>query len=139
MFSENVNAGATSWADPAWTNVGFVYMVDTASLTAAPPTGATTTNSYRFPQAGKSAALTKDNLPNRLKSGPEANTNLMAAAPNSAHPGGVNVGYADGSVGFISDTIDETVYARLISPAGARNRLAATGIAPQDPLGDNSY
>lgn len=139
MLSENVNAGASgSWANPLWTNVGFVYMVDTTSVVANPANS--TINSFRYPQPGKNTTTsTLDNLPNRSKAGPEANLNPLAAAPNSNHTGGVNVGYADGSVGFISDTIDIGVYARMISPGGARNRLTSTGIAPQDPLGDNSF
>ncbi len=132
MITENVNAGGSgSWADPLWTNVGFVYMVSTVTPVANP---GTIVNSYRYPQPEST-----DNLPNMLKAGPEANSNALAAAPNSGHPGGVNVGYADGSVGFISDSIDISVYARMISPGGARNRGASTGIAPQDPLSDNAF
>ena len=147
MFSENVNAGSSgSWADPTWTNVGFVYMVDATTPPVANPIGVTSVNSYCYPQPGLNTTGKLDNLPNRLKSGPEANTLVAGAsagaAPNSAHPGGVNVGYADGSVGFISDTIDVGVYARLISPAGARKRLGTAPLATiisQDPLSDNSY
>jgi len=144
LFSENVNAGnasspTSSWADPTWQNVGFVYMVHTTAMTPAP---ATAVNSYRYPQPGQNTANSNktDSLPNRLKAGPEANaTNVFSAAPNSSHSGGVNVGYCDGSVGFISDTIDTSVYARLVSAGGARNRQTGTGIAAQDPLGDNAF
>ncbi len=128
LLSENVNAGGSgSWADPTWSNVGFVYVVSDSN--------------YRSPAAGINALTSKtDNLPNRLKSGPEATVSLVfSAAPNSNHSGGVNVGYADGSVNFISETIDTSVYARLISPAGARNRPTPTGIVPQDPLSENSF
>jgi prepilin-type N-terminal cleavage/methylation domain-containing protein len=133
MFTENVNAGGTgSWASPLWSNVGFVFMLEG-------PTS--TTNTYRNPQPWRtpptpSPGLIAQNLPNKLKDGPEAHNNFIAAAPNSGHPGGVNVAYAAGSVGFISENIDLSVYARLISPAGARNR-AAVGITPQDPLNEN--
>jgi prepilin-type N-terminal cleavage/methylation domain-containing protein/prepilin-type processing-associated H-X9-DG protein len=144
LFTENVNAGnasaTPSWADPTWQNVGFVYMVHTAAMTGIPASAAD--NSFRFPQPGQNAANSNktDSLPNRLKAGPEANaTNLFSAAPNSNHSGGVNVGYCDGSVGFISDTVDTSVYARLVSPGGARNRQTGTGIAAQDPLGDNAF
>lgn len=134
MLSENVNAGSSgSWADPTWTNVGFVYIVEG-------PVSAT--NNYRYPQPYRTAspANVPSNLPNKLRAGPEANAaNTPSAAPNSNHTGGVNVGYADGSVGFISDTIDTNVYARMISPGGARNRQGATGIPAQDPLGDNAF
>ena len=144
LFTENINAGGSGgWANPSWSNVGFVYVVATASLVpldTAIGKPAVTDNSYRYPQPGINAATSKtDNLLNRLKSGPEATSTLIfAAAPNSAHPGGVNIGYADGSVGFISDNINTTVYASLISPGGARRR-DTSAIPSQDPLGDNSY
>ena len=37
---------------------------------------------------------------------------------NSAHPGGANFVFCDGAVRFISSTIDGSVYAELITPAG---------------------
>ena len=39
---------------------------------------------------------------------------------NSAHPGGCNMGFCDGGVRFISNTIDGTVYSKIITPAGSR-------------------
>jgi prepilin-type processing-associated H-X9-DG protein len=39
---------------------------------------------------------------------------------NSAHPGGVNVGFCDGAVRFIISTIDGTVYSKIITPAGSK-------------------
>ena len=39
---------------------------------------------------------------------------------NSNHAGGVNVLFCDGSAKFISDTINGTVYAKLITPQGSR-------------------
>ena len=138
LFSENLNAGNSgSWADPTWSNVGFAYVVASTAPTTTPASASD--NSFRYPQPAVNAATMKtDSLPNRLKAGPEAtNTLIFAAAPNSAHSGGVNVGFADGSVGFLSDTIDTSVYARMISPAGARNR-SPQGLR-QDPLGDNAF
>ncbi len=41
--------------------------------------------------------------------------NYLSAAPRSLHTGGVNVAYADGHVSFISDNIDQVVFAYLIS------------------------
>jgi len=143
MFTENMNAGSTSWANPLWTNVGFVYMVDNGTAPVTNPGTNRSVNSYKYPQPGVSTVTSKnDNLPNRQKAGPEATASaagVFAAAPNSNHPGGVNVAYCDGSVGFISDSIDTIVYASLISPAGARNRQTSTGIPAQDPLSDNQY
>lgn len=38
--------------------------------------------------------------------------------PSSVHPGGVNVGYCDGRIEFMSENIDGKVYASLASPQG---------------------
>ncbi|MDG3003330.1 DUF1559 family PulG-like putative transporter [Paludisphaera mucosa] len=38
----------------------------------------------------------------------------------SGHPNGCNYGFCDGSVRFISNTIDGTVYAKIITPAGSK-------------------
>jgi prepilin-type N-terminal cleavage/methylation domain-containing protein/prepilin-type processing-associated H-X9-DG protein len=40
--------------------------------------------------------------------------------PNSNHPGGVNMLFCDGSAKFITDSINGTVYSKLITPAGSR-------------------
>lgn len=136
MFTENVNAGGSgSWADPLWTNVGFAYVMPAVNVTA--------NTQYRSPTPYSTTAGVFENLPNKLKLGPEANDSaqirrVTAAAPNSAHPGGVNVGYVDGSVGFISDNIAVDVYARLVTPSGARDRTSVN-IVGQDPLSDNSF
>jgi prepilin-type processing-associated H-X9-DG protein len=39
---------------------------------------------------------------------------------NSAHPSGCNMGFCDGAVRFVTNTIDGTVYSKLITPAGSR-------------------
>jgi prepilin-type processing-associated H-X9-DG protein len=39
---------------------------------------------------------------------------------NSAHPGGCNMAFCDGAVRFISATIDGTVYAKILTPAGSK-------------------
>jgi len=39
---------------------------------------------------------------------------------NSAHPGGCNMTFCDGAVRFISNTINGTVYAKILTPAGGR-------------------
>jgi prepilin-type N-terminal cleavage/methylation domain-containing protein/prepilin-type processing-associated H-X9-DG protein len=41
--------------------------------------------------------------------------NYMSAAPRSLHPGGVNVVFLDGSVGFLPNNIDQITMAYLIS------------------------
>jgi prepilin-type N-terminal cleavage/methylation domain-containing protein/prepilin-type processing-associated H-X9-DG protein len=39
---------------------------------------------------------------------------------NSAHPAGLNMGFCDGAVRFVSSTIDGTVYSKIITPAGGK-------------------
>ena len=39
---------------------------------------------------------------------------------NSGHAGGCNMAFCDGAVRFIPATIDGTVYAKLITPAGSK-------------------
>lgn len=38
------------------------------------------------------------------------------ARPSSLHPGGVNVGYADGHVVFVTDSIDYRIYQAIMTP-----------------------
>jgi prepilin-type N-terminal cleavage/methylation domain-containing protein/prepilin-type processing-associated H-X9-DG protein len=39
---------------------------------------------------------------------------------NSAHPGGCNMGFCDGGVRFINNSIDGTVYSKILTPAGSK-------------------
>ena len=39
---------------------------------------------------------------------------------NSAHPAGCNMGFTDGGVRFITNTLDGTVYSKIITPAGSK-------------------
>jgi prepilin-type N-terminal cleavage/methylation domain-containing protein/prepilin-type processing-associated H-X9-DG protein len=39
---------------------------------------------------------------------------------NSAHPGGCNMGFCDGGVRFIRNTIDGIVYSKIITPQGSK-------------------
>jgi len=42
----------------------------------------------------------------------------QAPAPNSFHPGGVHMAFADGHARFVSESLDGGVYAALMSPQG---------------------
>ncbi len=54
---------------------------------------------------------------------------------NSAHPGGINMGFCDGGVRFISSTIDGTVYAKIITPAGSKLPIWLK----QQPVSQDAY
>ena len=128
LLTENVNAGGiaggggvTSWANPHARNVGFVYPVDTS-----------VTRNYDRPALDNTNFPTGAGLINRTKAGNEGRP-----FPSSLHAGGVNVLWVSGGVKFISESVDQLVYARLITPGGTRSH--GSGIAQQAPLGDNSF
>jgi prepilin-type N-terminal cleavage/methylation domain-containing protein/prepilin-type processing-associated H-X9-DG protein len=54
---------------------------------------------------------------------------------NSAHPSGGNYGFCDGAVRFITNTIDGTVYAKILTPAGSRLPL----YCKQQPVNQDSF
>lgn len=55
--------------------------------------------------------------------------------PSSGHPGSVNVAMCDGSIRNIPATIDGTVWAKLLSPAGGK----LSSLYKQLPLSQDSY
>jgi len=54
---------------------------------------------------------------------------------NSAHPSGGNFAFCDGAVRFISNTIDGTVYSKILTPAGSRLPL----YCKQQPVNQDSF
>jgi len=54
---------------------------------------------------------------------------------SSNHSGGINVLFCDGSVRFLSSTVDGTVYSKLITPGGSK----LPGTVRQMPLGSDEY
>jgi prepilin-type processing-associated H-X9-DG protein len=54
---------------------------------------------------------------------------------NSSHPGGLNMGFCDGAVRFVTNTIDGTVYSKMITPAGSK----LPAYAKQLPLSQDSF
>ena len=52
----------------------------------------------------------------------QQNLTLEGSCPyiNSGHPSGANFVFADGAVRFVTDSIDGTVYSKIITPAGSR-------------------
>jgi prepilin-type N-terminal cleavage/methylation domain-containing protein/prepilin-type processing-associated H-X9-DG protein len=55
--------------------------------------------------------------------------------PSSNHSGGINVLFCDGGVRFLSDTVDGTVWSKLVTPAGGR----LPALMRQMPLGSDEY
>ena len=57
--------------------------------------------------------------------------------PSSNHPGIVNVVMCDGSSRSLSDSIDRTVYVKLVTPAGVKHKLP--GLVIEDPLSQADF
>lgn len=134
LFSENVNAGGVgTWASPVWSNVGFAAII----APGVPSSGNTYKSPALFDDPSTTTIIGETKI-NAYKNAPEATVSPFAAGPNSGHPGGVNVCWVDGSVGFIDQNIDLSIYLRLITPAGNRVRSGNTAFA-QEPLSENSF
>ncbi|QDV46785.1 hypothetical protein Enr13x_66940 [Stieleria neptunia] len=54
------------------------------------------------------------------------------ARPSSLHPGGVNITLADGSVRFLSETVDYRVYQSLLAPDDAQSDAPLDGFEPPE-------
>jgi prepilin-type N-terminal cleavage/methylation domain-containing protein/prepilin-type processing-associated H-X9-DG protein len=67
----------------------------------------------------------------------QQNLTVEGTAPfvNSGHPSGTNFAFADGAVRFISDSIDGTVYAKIITPQGSR----LPGFFKQLPVSQDAF
>lgn len=112
MFTENVHAGVDfatgvrTWANPSLRSCGFLFPVTpTSGMTMAGLTG------YA------SSALGSPYL-NRQKNATDGN----APFPNSRHIGIVVTSFADGTARTLNESIDGGIYAKLITPSGARIR-----------------
>jgi len=128
MVTENTNAGdKQSWGDPDPRNCAFVYPFDPDPTDNLPPLTAV---DY-FATAPLDPVYEYGQI-NKARGGPEGERPF----PNSNHFGGVNIVMCDGSARFLDESVDLTVYARLISPAGSQSSLT---VGPQEILEDSSF
>jgi len=120
LVTENVNAGDKQlWGDPDPRNCAFVYPLD-------PDTTGHTAATY-YPSAPLDPAHPYGRI-NAARGGPEGERPF----PNSNHYGGVNMVFCDGSTRTMSDSIDLSVYARLITPNGDKFSSAVSAQQPVD-------
>lgn len=130
-YGPNTNGLVTNWACPHPNAMMFVGSDDIAggSLAPSPSYGADgvgwsfanrkSVGTYKFINYGASNIATEGAFP----------------YPSSFHSGGVNMVFCDGSVRFISETINGTVYSKLITPAGS----LLPPMLRQMPLGSDEY
>jgi len=57
---------------------------------------------------------------------------------NSGHPNGSNYAFCDGAVHFINNTIDGTVYSKIVSPAGSKLPISPGGYK-QLPVSQDAF
>jgi hypothetical protein len=131
LLAENLQAD--NWASPYVNFIGFGLSVDTGGTPQTPPANSPPQDSGHFPASGGGGP----NAVNLIIGGgfslddtnsmdnSRINRNLNAAIgtqmrPSSNHPGIVVVCMADGRAITLSDSIDDRVYARILTPAGSR-------------------
>ncbi|MCA9215549.1 MAG: DUF1559 domain-containing protein [Planctomycetales bacterium] len=117
LISENLNA--LTWYTTEEALSGFVWEEMPWPQKGVAPSGHQT---YRI---NDGADLLQDTQAladmSRLTLG-KATEWVRFARPSSAHTGGVNVMFAGGNGRFLSEEIDYTVYARLLTPDGSQAR-----------------
>ena len=102
MYSENTNAGNLTQA-----GLGAYYNGFIVGRTSVTFTGNLSYSGVPIP------------FPFKMNSN-RGTLVAQSPIPSSLHPGGVNVSYCDGHLGFIAADIDSGVYIRLMSPTGTR-------------------
>lgn len=118
LLTENINGGIGSWANPHAKSAAFMFPMEFNALTDT--YGGVSSESGSTPWINANKFVGVGNSP----------------FPASNHSGGVNICNCEGGARFISEDIDQTVYMRLITPAGARPR---TGFQAETPLGSNDF
>jgi prepilin-type N-terminal cleavage/methylation domain-containing protein/prepilin-type processing-associated H-X9-DG protein len=125
MFSENLNANGinTTAAAGQWSamNNGFVIGLGSLGLPGSMPANPTLVLAATAPTTPFLFKI------NNNKGSLVGNSPI----PSALHPGGVNVGWADGHVGFLSADISSLVYASLLTPSGIRYG--------QSPISEGSF
>jgi hypothetical protein len=109
LLGENLDAGR--WADSDLLGIGFGARIE-AKDSVPGQIGSGLPGEALVLQSGFRLGPSVLNSPSR--SG-------RRARPSSNHPGGVVVSFCDGRVHFLSDAIDDRVYARILTPAGSRH------------------
>jgi len=150
LLSENVLAGVstgtpysvnyqTNWACPLPT---FAMFMGSTSVCG---TGATATKGVDCTAGTLTAVGDTDGVGWALANSPNTFENINGGGiftiegsypfSNSSHPGGLNMGFCDGAVRFVTNTIDGTVYSKMITPAGSK----LPAYAKQLPLSQDAF
>jgi hypothetical protein len=120
LLAENLNAGP--WISGHPHDIGFAVRIggtaDHIPLAAESPEGlggGTQESALQFHTVDGNPTI---NLGPSAINAPVGNANNSAPRPSSTHPGCVNLFFCDGHGKAISEKIDPTVYARLVTSGG---------------------
>jgi prepilin-type N-terminal cleavage/methylation domain-containing protein/prepilin-type processing-associated H-X9-DG protein len=107
-----------TWAQTAWFVGGDPFYLTCAYSWAVPRINGKPSTVYQPPPCWGGACETwLDNYPN-VGPGQSTMSDLAEYGFRSMHPGGINVAMGDGSVQFLSNSIDRRVFGAMSTPAG---------------------
>ena len=132
MLSENTLVGVstpntfnrsivTNWATPLPNFCGFMTNLNCGPPPCYCPAGGN--NAGHDVDGPGWATANPSSQPGGINYGQNLTVEGSYPYSNAAHPGGCNMSFCDGSVRFIKQTINSTVYAKLMSPAGSKVNL----------------
>ncbi|MEP3482047.1 MAG: DUF1559 domain-containing protein [Fuerstiella sp.] len=134
MLSENTNAGVTNWANPSLFSCGFML-----PLNGGPASAGDTTRASNVTLADIAPALSTSHQSglNESKAGPDG----ASPFPNSNHPGIVITAFCDGACRPLSEDIDISVYAQLMTPGATRLRSLTSGtvFVSEEPVSADAF
>jgi len=126
MLAENMNS--QNWGYSNVTQISNAIL-DTAFVVNAGPASGGGTPEVTL--AKGSLAIVSGNLTYSMINANKGNSPGQSPAPSSLHPGVVNVMFCDGHGATLAETMDESVFTRLVSSGGVKYG--------QVPLGDTQF
>jgi prepilin-type N-terminal cleavage/methylation domain-containing protein/prepilin-type processing-associated H-X9-DG protein len=139
MATENLNAQhwglyagkqTLGYAGTVYTSATTTGLLDTAFVVVAAPGGFSGSDLTFSSPSGPPLAFTAT----AYNSKPNITLGTLRGSspfPSSRHPGTFNVGFCGGNVKSVSESIDQTVYVRLVTPTGTKYG--------QLPVGDDQF
>jgi len=154
MFDENINAGEFGWGHPSVGSSLFIFPIEPdiesrAVVNCPGPDNTNVANAPEYIMRDESGTATSipdcpraPAFPNESRQGPNcihALRKLGAPYLNSNHSGLVVVSFCDGSARTLNESIDHTVYTRLMTPDGTRLRSVPGGFNLEEPLDGTAF
>ena len=150
MLGENINAGDLGWGEPSVANCLFVFPIETSPGASAGATTCTPPASTNFGLAPEyilrinTVCDRARAYPNESRNGPDdfhSRNSMGSPYLNSNHPGTVVVSFCDGSAKTLNESVDHSVYTRLMTPGGTQLRSVqvGAGFLAEQPLSGDSF